>query len=182
MNGGSNNYIGGGRNNTMGSGADTCAIYGGWENNLGSGHTDTIVGGRGNIIRNRNTNAEAGNGILFGRRNILESNNMDQNFIIGGAYNTVSGSIDQGGIIASSGSLAFHDRSIIIGGAQINTQGDDEVYVPKLVSSGSLTHAGGLFAMEPWATLPAAASHANTFAVSGSKPYFSDGTSWNALF
>ena len=71
---------------------------------------------------------------------------MEQNFILAGSNNTVSGSIAQGGIIASSGSLASHNRSIIIGGAQINTQGDDEVYVPKLVSSGSLTHAGGLFA------------------------------------
>jgi len=50
-----------------------------------------------------------------------------------------------------------------------------------LTISGSSTD-GGLLSMEPWSTLPAAASFTNTFAVSGSKPYFSDGSTWNALF
>jgi len=170
------------RGGQIGSGADTTAIFGGWGNQLLSGHTDFIFGGTNNTFTNRNTNQNASNVIVGGSGNTIESNNMDRNSILGGGFNSISGSIGHSAIIGSSGSLVYHDRSVVLGGSFYTSSAADQVTAPQMVLSGSITHAGGMLTMEPWATLPAASSYANSFAVSGSTPFFSDGTSWTALF
>ena len=58
---------------------------------------------------------------------------------------------------------------------------DGTFYTPRLYAKAT-TGVGGLMTLDPWPTLPTASSHANTFAVSGSKPYFSDGSTWTALY
>jgi len=180
-NGASFAVVVGSRSSTM-AGGDTVGIIGGQNNRIDYGFADFILGGYNNLITGRNNDGR-GSVLVGGNDNEINGNGIGAVAILGGNLNYISGSdIDNSAIIAGSGSLVQHNRSVIVGGNEYTSTADDQVIVPQLVSSGSVTNAGGLFAMEPWATLPAAASHTNTFAVSGSKPYFSDGTAWTALF
>jgi len=138
VNGGSYNNLFGTRNGTISSGGDTTGIFGGWNNTISTGHTDYIFGGNNNTFTNRNTNQSAGNVIIGGLRNQIESDNMEHNIVLGGADHNISGSIQGGAIVAGSGSLVSHDRSVIIGGYNMSTQESDTVYVPKFVASGSV--------------------------------------------
>jgi len=164
-------------------GGDTVMILGGGNHDINYGFYDTIVGGNTHIYNNR-SNAGGGNSMVAGYNNEINGSLIGKSVLLGGHHNKISGSIsmENSVIVGSTGSLMQHGRSVILGGAFYSSSADDQVIAPQMVLSGSLTNAGGLLAMEPWATLPAAASHTNSFAVSGSKPYFSDGATWTALF
>jgi hypothetical protein len=182
----------GGANNDVN--AAYAGIIGGYYNNCNGSYNNYIYGGQENEI---GTAVYNNNTIVGGQNNFItvipDTNNPIGRFepgasILGGRFNTISGSANFSAIIAGNNNLIQHSCSVILGGSGISTTEHYTTYVSKLVVSGSSgiqsgsTAGGGLLTMAPWSTLPAAASNNNTFAVSGSKPYFSDGSTWTALF
>ena len=153
--------VGGVNNSISGSGLDGPVVVGGFSNLVISDY-GTIVGGRDNDVLDEYAS------IVGGRLNVASE---QYSAVIGGYSN-----------------YAQHNQSVALGGRGVKTSKESELAVPTLLISGSTgatgfaAYQGGLMTMKPWATLPSASTYPLTFAVSGSKPYFSDGSSWNALY
>ena len=78
----------------------------------------------------------SGNAIIAGDRdNILGSSNTA---IVASSAVTISGSIQDGAIVASEQSTLSHNNSAIIGGINITSSADNTVYVPNLEVTGNL--------------------------------------------
>ena len=167
------------------SGGDTQFMFGGQGNTISSGYVDCIVGGRENVIENRST-SNYGNIIVGSYISRIRGNSSGQNAILGGIANIIGTSTatnySGSAIIAGRANSVLHNNSVILAGSGSLTTKDNEVVVPTLTVTGSIgSFEGGLMTMKPWTTLPSAASYPNTFAVSGSLPYFSDGSTWTSM-
>ena len=200
--GGSNNiirkrisFIGGGYNHTIG-------------NNGGSGLPGVIVGGNGNyangylsfIGNGVDNRIEGGYGgtILNGPAHRINGTNST---ILGGSSNHISSSDSSilGG--RQNQILSGHNNTFILG-SNITSSQANTTYVENLIASGSIegkqgaritgsleisgsTIINNILALTPQDPLPTTGILTGSFAVSGStpvKPYFWDGTDWNALY
>jgi hypothetical protein len=102
-------------------------------------------------------------------------------------------------LVGSAGSsntaaLGFGGEGPVVEGSIANTQiyGSVQLYDTETSfdfdsSTGNLAIEGAVsinnvLTLQPFQTLPSAALNPNSFAVSGSKPYFSDGVSWFSLY
>jgi len=117
---GRNGFIGGGSLNSIS--VLNSGLVGGRSNGLTAGQRSFIGGGVSNKIQ---TSATDGNAIIGG----LENNIND------GSYNAV---------VAGSGSVVTHDKSVVIGGQGLSTSQDDEVVVPNLSVNGTTEITGSL--------------------------------------
>ncbi len=114
-------------------------IYGGQENNIGSAtyNNNTIVGGQNNNIQV-----------------ITDTNNPVGRFepgtsILGGRFNTISGSVHFSQIIGGNNNLMRHSGSVILGGANITSSAHNTVYVPNLIFTGSIIREGSTTSTSP---------------------------------
>jgi len=174
----------GARGGTL-SGGDTMFIIGGQGHTVGSGYGDAYLGGRENSASGRSTGGLGHNVNVGGYNNVLGGSSTSTGAILGGKANKLgssSTSVTEAAVIAGDNNQVLHNRSVVIAGSGSLSTADDQVVVPQLLITGSATGVEAVMTMKPCSTLPAAASYPNSFAVSGSKPYFSDGSSWTALF
>ena len=123
--GGRSNRIGRTGTGTSNSGANgTPIIIGGYDNQIGA---TTISGGAftsWNTILN-SSGSQTDSGSLQG--------------VIGGALNYISGSNNAYIIASNASTIDSHNNSVIIGGSALSTSKDNEVVVPNLTISGSVT-------------------------------------------
>ena len=187
--------IGGTANTLSTDGTSTFGIAIGTANTTGKGITIAI--GNSNSIPNLSNGDTNG---AIGWNNSIGGNFTGRNFIVGsnlsisgngnyrgmfGGQTNASTAGSWNGVFAGSNNTVSHSRSVVIGGQYITSSADSTVYVPNLNISGSLTVAANeVLTLTPVSTLPASAP-TGSFAVSGStppKPYFYDGTTWNALY
>jgi len=170
-----------------------------------------IIGGGNQTIRNIGAGGLASNTIqnsiiLGGADNTIESitggvgaATPKDNIIIGGELNTISHNTNSGRrnaiissysssitnvtdsvIIGAQSSSITHDDVIILGGSGVTSIKADTIYTTNMVVS-----ADKVFTLTPTSPLPTTGVLTGSFAVSSSsppKPYFWDGSAWNALF
>jgi len=105
-------------------------IYGGQENEikLGSYNNNTIVGGCNNTIY----------AIPLGGPSQFEPGTT----IIGGRFNSISGSTHFSTIVGGYQNLMLHSGSVILGGSNITSSAHNTVYVPNFNISGSAIFSG----------------------------------------
>jgi hypothetical protein len=149
----------------------------------------------GNLLVGTNTN----NGYLT----FLNGANTT-NFPSGSLYVTGSssftGSINVSGSITTTGTITAQTLVVSIISSSIEYSSGSNIFGSQLSNTQQLTgsvnitgslnvsgsiNASNVLRLAPQSPLPAAASFPNSFAVSSStpaKPYFSDGTNWNALY
>jgi len=140
---------------------------------VGTGNTTST--GVGNIAMGANSTATstAGYGIALG----YGANSTALGQVAVGSYNNTSATAN---FIVGNGAPGATSTLLEAGGSTVQITGSLNV-------SGSITVSGSaLLSLRPQDPLPAAASNVGAFATSGSgvnlKPYFSNGTSWNALY
>ena len=78
----------------------------------------------------------SGNAIIAGDRDIILGSSNTA--IVASSAVTISGSIQDGAIVASEQSTLSHNNSAIIGGISITSSADNTVYVPNLEVTGNL--------------------------------------------
>ena len=137
----------GGDNNTINAGCNSSAIIstdgGTITGALRSGifaaefaqvnaQSGVIIGGYGHVVNSPES------GCYSGDRNTINSRGA----ILGGHNHVINGSSDYSVIIAGDANQVSHPRSVVIGGANLSTDRADQVVVPNLKVSGSVT--GGL--------------------------------------
>ena len=128
-----------------------------------AGGYDNLINGQTSFVfgQQNTTNNELG-AILAGSNNLIQSGNSENSTILGGKFNTITGTIPSdpvydssiiGGsgntigyqnssIIASEGSTLDADHSVILGGFSISGTQVETVYVPNLVIKSNFTPSG----------------------------------------
>jgi hypothetical protein len=95
--------------------------------------SNNMIFGISNALNNGNATT---NNVLIGTSNVIDGNGT-HNVLAGNSHQTTTGA-DNGGAFAGFNHTISHDRSVVIGGQNITTAAADTVYVPNLVSSGSI--------------------------------------------
>jgi len=133
-------FTGGGARQAVIAGTNNCynngsrfSFIGGGENHIMSGfYANAIVGGNGNrMLLGTNSAIAGGNGNRIGN-----TTQADFGFVGGGRNNYLDG--DNSAIIAGTNGDNDHDRSVILGGASLATNKNDEVVVPSLDINGTV--------------------------------------------
>jgi len=169
----------GGNGNTIAAGSTDSVIVGGTGNSSNAALYSVILGGSFNQIDQASLSS-----ILASNSSLIRPN-CAQGVIIGGSINQISGSANDAAVVGGILNKSSHNNSVVVGGNNLSTTKANEVVVPHLNVSGSVTvRANEVLTLTPVATLPTGVP-TGSFAVSGStppKPYFYDGTTWNALY
>jgi|LakMenEpi03Aug12_release.lakeMendotaPanAssembly.Ray.scaffolds.fasta_scaffold06451_12 hypothetical protein len=128
------------------------------------------------IFSNQSTINNSQGAILGGNINLIQSGNTDNSTILGGKYNTITGSgpsapVYDSAIIGGSGNTVSTFRSVILGGTGITATLSNTVYVPNIVLAYSGTPTSSLDTLgEPGSLL-----------WDNSYFYYKDNTGWKRL-
>jgi hypothetical protein len=128
------------------------------------------------IFSNQSTINNSQGAILGGNINLIQSGDTDNSTILGGKYNTITGSgpsapVYDSAIIGGSGNTVSTFRSVILGGTGITATLSNTVYVPNIVLAYSGTPTSSLDTLgEPGSLL-----------WDDSYFYYKDNTGWKRL-
>jgi hypothetical protein len=128
------------------------------------------------IFSNQSTINNSQGAILGGNINLIQSGDTDNSTILGGKYNTITGSgpsapVYDSAIIGGSGNTVSTFRSVILGGTGITATLSNTVYVPNIVLAYSGTPTSSLDTLgEPGSLL-----------WDNSYFYYKDNTGWKRL-
>jgi hypothetical protein len=143
-----------------------------------------FAGGDGNInngtysfiFSSQSTINNSQGAILGGNINLIQSGNTDNSTILGGKYNTITGSgpsapVYDSAIIGGSGNTVSTFRSVILGGTGITATLSNTVYVPNIVLAYSGTPTSSLDTLG----VPGSLLWDNSYF------YYKDNTGWKRL-
>ena len=118
--------------------------------------------------------------IIGGEDNTIQQNGSGRRNAIISSYSSSITDATDSVIIGAQSSSITHDDVIILGGSGVSSIKADTIYTTNMVVS-----ANKVFTLTPTTPLPTTGVLTGSFAVSSSsppKPYFWDGSAWNALF
>jgi len=193
--GGANKFILGGNGNSIGNSAGGSLILGGGSNSCSGASSSIILGGSSNTNNHSRSVILGGQSLSTTKADEVVVNHLSiygDTFISSSTLGTGSLIDNLGQEAILTGSQVQHIVNLSQAEYDASTPDANTLYVidgaetlGDTVISGSLTVAAGeVLTLAPVATLPTAPP-TGSFAVSGStppKPYFYDGTSWNALY
>jgi len=128
------------------------------------------------IFSNQSTINNSQGAILGGISNLIQSGDTDNSTILGGKYNTITGSgpsapVYDSAIIGGSGNTVSTFRSVILGGTGITATLSNTVYVPNIVLAYSGTPTSSLDTLGE----PGSLRWDNSYF------YYKDNTGWKRL-